>query len=263
LPAQRRTLCPARGAAERIGDVDRVERVVELFVERHEKPNTSDWRETECMLVKEVVGRWVGRRLSQITRAQVHEMLDEIVDRGAPIRANRVFAQFRKMCRWAISRGIIERSPCEGMTAPSPETRRERVLSADEIRFAWGAFDSIGWPVGAIGQLLLLTGTRRDEVSGTKWTELDLGDRVWSLRRHRTKNKRDHQIPLSDAAIRIIERLPHIDGKKGLVFTTTGTTPVSGFSRAKQAIDKTILKAMKEEAAARCLDLEKVSAPDP
>jgi integrase len=253
----------AAAKGERIGDVDRVERVVELFVERHAKPNTSDWRETERMLVKEVVGRWVGRRLSQITRAHVHEMLDEIVDRGAPIRANRVFAQFRKMCRWAISRGIIERSPCEGMTAPSPETRRERVLSADEIRFAWGAFDSIGWPFGAIGQLLLLTGARREEVSGMKWTELDLADRVWSLPRHRTKNKWDHQIPLSDAAIRIIERLPHIDGKKGLVFTTTGTTPVSGFSRAKQAIDKTILKAMKEEAVARCFDLEKVSAPDP
>jgi hypothetical protein len=118
-PAAAKKASRAAAKAERIADVDRVDHVVELFVERYAKPNTSDWRETERMLVKEVVGRWAGRRLPQITRAHVHEMLDEIVDRGAPIRANRVFAQLRKMCRWAISRGIIERSPCEGMAAPS------------------------------------------------------------------------------------------------------------------------------------------------
>ena len=127
--------------AEREAQVDRVEHVVELFIERHAKPKTRDWRETERMLTKEVVSRWSGRRLSQITRAHVNEMLDEIIDRGAPIHANRVFAQLRKMSRWAVSRGIIERSPCEGMTAPSPETRRDRVLSDDEIRLVWQAFE--------------------------------------------------------------------------------------------------------------------------
>jgi integrase len=219
-PAAIKMASRAAAKAERVADVDLVERVVELFVDRHAKPNTSDWRETERMLVKEVVGRWAGRRLSQITRAHIHEMLDEIVDRGAPIRANRVFAQFRKMCRWAISRGIIERSPCEGMTAPSPETRRDRVLSTAEIRLAWRALDSMGWPFGAIGQLLLFTGARRDEVAGMKWNELDLADRVWSLPRDRTKNKRDHQIPLSAATVRIIEHLSHIHSTSATSYPT-------------------------------------------
>jgi integrase len=227
-PAAVKQASRATARTERDSEVDRVTRVVELFVERHAKPNTRDWRETERMLVKEVVGRWAGRRLSQISRARVHEMLDEIVDRRASIRANRVFAQFRKICRWAISRGIIGRSPCEGMTAPSPEIRRDRVLRDEEIRYVWRAFESVGWPFGRIGRLLLLSGARRDEVAGMKWDELDLADRVWSLPRDRTKNKRDHQIPLSAAAVRIIEHLPHIGEKNGVVFTTTGTPcPVS------------------------------------
>ena len=75
----------ARAARE--ADEDRIERVVELFVERYAKPKTKDWRETPAMLNREVVGRWKGRRLSQISRADVHQMLDEIVDRGAPIVA--------------------------------------------------------------------------------------------------------------------------------------------------------------------------------
>jgi integrase len=260
-PAAVKQASKATARAEHAAEVDRVERVVELFVERHAKPKTRDWRETERMLVNEVVSRWKGRRLSQITRAHVHEMLDEIVDRGAPIRANRVFAQFRKMCRWAIARGIIERSPCEGLTAPSVETRRDRVLSDDEIRLAYRAFEVAGWPFGPIGELLLLTGARRDEVAGMKWSELDLDARVWSLPKTRTKNKRDHQIPLSDDAVRIIEGLPRIGfAKDGLVFTVTGRTPVSGFSRAKTMVDGTILETLREEAEARGDDPQKVQA---
>jgi integrase len=260
-PAAVKRASKAATRAERAAEVDRVDRVVNLFVERHAKPKTRDWRETERMLVNEVIGRWKDRRLSQITRAHVHEMLDAIVDRGAPIRANRVFAQFRKMCRWAIARGIIDRNPCEGLTAPSVETRRDRVLSDDEVKLVSDAFQIAGWPFGFVGQLLFLTAARRDEVAGMKWGELDLGARVWTLPAARTKNKRDHQIPLSDAAIRIIEGLPRIgDAKGGFVFSTTGSTPVSGFSRAKTTIDRTILEMLREQAEARGEDPEMVPA---
>jgi len=88
--------------------------------------------------------------------------------------------------------------------AETPE-QRDRVLADDEIRLAWSAFESVGWPFGPIGQFLLLTGARRDEVAGMKWNELDLGARVWSLPKSRTKNKRDHEIPLSDTAVQILD----------------------------------------------------------
>jgi integrase len=240
-PAAAKQASRAAARAERAAETDRVERVVEQFIERHAKAKTRDWRETERILVNEVVSRWKDRRLSQVTRAHVHEMLDTIVDRGAPVRANRVFAQFRKMCRWAISRGIIDRSPCEGITAPSTETRRDRVLNDDEIRLAWNAFESAGWPFGPIGQLLFLTGARKSEVADMRWSELDLAARVWLLPKSRSKNKREHQIPLSEAAARILEGLPRIGSAKGLVFTTTGETPVSGFSRAKATVDRTMM----------------------
>jgi len=189
-------------------------------------------------------------------------MLDEIVDRGAPIRANRVFAQLRKMARWAISRGIVDRSPCEGLTAPSPETKRDRVLSDDEIRLLWRAFEVAGWPFGPIGQLLVLTGARRDEVAGMTWGELDLTGRVWSLPAARTKNKRDHQIPLSEAAVRLIEGLPRIGDARGFVFTVTGKTPVSGFSRFKESVDRTIIETLREDAEERSDDPQQVRPPE-
>jgi integrase len=235
-PAAKRAADRRAALAERNAQADLVERVAAQFVERHAKPNTRDWQKTERMLMAEVVDRWRGKRLSQVSRAHVHEMLDGIADR-APVRANRVFGQFRKMCSWAVSRGVIERSPCEGVSAPTKETRRDRVLSDDEVRLAWRAFDRVGWPFGPIGKLLLLTGARRDEVAGMRWGELDLPHKTWTLPKERTKNNHETSVPLSDAAAQIIAGLPRIEGKDGYVFTTTGKSAVSGFSRAKRAID--------------------------
>jgi integrase len=241
----------AAARAEREADLDLVERVVEQFIERYAKPNTRDWRETRRLLVNEVVSRYGARRLSQITRAHVHEMLDEIVDRGAPVGANRVFAQFRKMCRWALSRGIIDHDPCAGVAAPTTETPRDRVLFDDEVRLAWRAFEIVGWPFGPFAQLLLLTGARRAEVAGMRRAEIDLAARTWTLPATRTKNRREHVVPLSDAAIRIIEGLPRIgNSPSGLVFTTTGATAISGFSHVKAAIDRAILKSLTGEGKA-------------
>jgi integrase len=242
-PAAQKKAVRAAAKAEREADVDRVERVVALFIERYAKPITRDWKETERILTREVRDRWKGRRLSQITRAHVIEMLEEIVDRGSPGAANRIFAHFRKMCRWSVGRGYIERSPCDGLTAPSPERQRDRVLDDAEIKLAWEAFKAVGWPFGHIARLLLLTGARRDEIADMRWDEIDLTGRTLSLPAARTKNKRAHVIPLSGAAMRIIEALPRRGGTQ-FVFTTTGSTPVSGFSAVKKAIDAHIVAAL-------------------
>jgi integrase len=259
-PAGEKTAARTAAKAEH---VDQVERVVNSFVERYAKRETRDWRETQRLLNREIVGPWKGRRLHEIGKADVYALLDKAVDRDAPITARNAFAAFRKMCNWAVSRGIIEKNPCDGVAAPSPPRPRDRVLDDDELRLAWRAFERLGFPFGDVGKILILTGARRDEVAGMRWSEVDLGAKVWTLPKERTKNGREHVIPLSDAAMRIIEGLPRIEGKTGLVFTTTGgRTPVSGFSRAKAAIDAAILEAMKEEAEARGDDPADVEPPE-
>ena len=145
-PAAAKQASRAAAKAEREADVDRVERVIELFIERHAKPKTRDWRETERMLVNEVITRWKGRRLSAITRAHVHDMLDEIIDRGAPVRANRVFATFRKMCQLG-GRAQDRRAPAparawrapsrrDAPRARSPATRRSGSCGAPSTSLA-------------------------------------------------------------------------------------------------------------------------------
>ena len=70
------------------------------------------------------------------------------------------------------------------------------------------------------------------------WTEIDLDKREWLIPGERTKNGHPNCVALSDQAIDIIKALPRIRGKKGFLFTMDGDKPVSGFSRAKGAMDQ-------------------------
>ncbi len=126
-----------------------IESVAEQFIERHcqrvNRPKTA--RETERLLRRNVLPRWRGRSVDSITRRDVLDVLDRVVDAGAPIEANRVLAATRKMFAWAVERDIIAASPCAGVKPPSPEQSRDRVLNDDELRLVWLAADQIGWPL--------------------------------------------------------------------------------------------------------------------
>jgi integrase len=110
----------------------------------------------------------------------------------------------------------------------------------EEIRLVWNAFDTVGWPFGRIAQLCLLTGARRDEIGEALWSEIDLAAKTLTVAKERSKNGIAHEIPLSDAAIRIIEALPRIESRADYVFTVTARAPVAGWSRAKEQIDKAV-----------------------
>jgi integrase len=68
-----------------------------------------------------------------------------------------------------------------------------------------------------------------------EWSELDLDKALWTLPRGRVKNDSGHQVPLSLTAVAIIQKFRRINGSK-FVFTTNGSMPVSGYSKAKKAI---------------------------
>jgi integrase len=270
--AQKKAAREAQKAAN--STADRVENVVDAYVKDYLVKNAKPlWaKEAERLLRVEVVPKFGKKRLGELSGDDIYKLLKEIAAR-APITANRTFAVFRKLCHWAMSRDggrLIRTSPCDGVEKPTPERTRDRVLDDAEVKLAWEAFESIGWPFGPIGKLLLLTGARRAEVASMEWRELDLDAGVWRLPKERTKNTRAHEIPLPAAAVDILKGLPRVEPKRGpdgkvrpaLVFSTTGATAVSGFSGAKEAIDTFIVGRLREQAEVRGGDPDEVAAPD-
>ena len=225
-------------AQARASQPDSIESVAQQFIERHvrrhNRPKTI--RETERALRLHVLPYWRGRSVNSINRRDILDVLDRVVDGGAPIAANRVLAATRKLFNWAVSRDILASSPCAGVKPPSAETARDRVLSDDELRAVWQAADKVGFPFGSIVKLLILTGQRRDEVGRMQWSEIDVDKRLWTLPRERVKTGRPHEVPLSDAALAVLRAVPRFNDSP-LVFTISGTTVFSGYSKCKSRLD--------------------------
>lgn len=220
--------------------LDLVSSVAEAFIERHAKRTTRprSWKETQRILMREVVPTWGGRRLSTITRADTHTLLDPIVDR-APILANRVLGVLKTMSRWARDRGVVGVSPFAELREPAPAKARERTLDEREVCALWTALDAEPYPIGPLTRVLLLTAARRSEVGEMKWSELDLAAKVWRLPSERSKNHRAHEVPLSDAIVDILQQLPRIEASD-LVFTTNGVRPATSFGGTKKRLHRTM-----------------------
>jgi integrase len=189
-----------------------------------------------------------NKPLPDITRKDITGVLAGARDKVAT--ASLLFATLRRMMRWAVNQGDLERSPMEGMDAPAKAPSRDRVLSDDELSLIWRASFNLGYPFGQIIRLLIVTGARREEVTSLDWAELAQGDAIWTLPPSRSKNGVAARQPLSSLAAAELDALAAPRGewpKDGLLFTTTGITPCSGHSKAKARLDGEVARLAAEE----------------
>ena len=212
---------------------DTLAEVAERFLALNAKPGRY-WSEVRRLLGSEDIKDVRKRPLPGIARADIAAAIDNVA-RRSPSAARSLFAALRPLFAWAMERGIIEQSPCVGLRAPPAARARDRVLSEAEIKAFWQATAKMEFPFDPIFRLLLVTGQRRKEVAGARWSEFDLDSQIWTLPPERTKNGRPHILDLSPQALAILECASRCDE---LLFSTTGATPPSGFSKAKARLDE-------------------------
>lgn len=220
-------------AEKHLPNQDAFKEVAADFVRRYAMQQQRRWKETERILNRYIIPNWGDRKIRSISKRDVLDLLDAIVDRGAPVMATATHAVIRKLFYWAVDREIIDVSPCIRVPKPAIPAERDRVLSDGELRAVWLACDAMQWPFGPAIRLMILTGQRENEVGGMRWAELR--DSTWTIPGERTKNGRVQELPLSEVAKGIIDRLPKVDPV--LVFTTTGKKPIAAFNNAKRRID--------------------------
>lgn len=187
-------------------------------------------------LEKDALPRLGRMPMDTIGGGDIRALLDDIVDRGALVHANRMLAYLRRLFNWAVEREIIETSPVARIKPPTKERSRDRTLSSLELAAVWAATNNMSGPFGPFFRMLILTGQRRNEVAGARWEEIDLARGTWTIPAGRAKNGQAHIVHLPEAALVNLTSVQRL-GNSGLVFTTTGSTPISGFSRAKTQLD--------------------------
>jgi integrase len=102
----------------------------------------------------------------------------------------------------------------------------------------------MGYPYGPLLRLLLITGQRKSEVAGARWSECDLDKRLWTIPAERMKANAAHAVPLSDEAMQILDGLPAFRPLHHLFSMTFGAKPVNGFAKAKDRLDKEMAKRL-------------------
>jgi integrase len=192
-----------------------IRKLVDEYIEKYAKPRKRSWKEDERILNKDVVSRWGKRKARDITRRDIILLLDEIVDRGASIQANRTLAAIRKMYSFAMGRGVLDASPCVAIPNPSKENRRDRVFSEEEIKVFWNKLDTAKMEKSTALSLKfqLVTAQRKGEVAGAEWIDFDLKTGVWTIPAEKAKNGLPHRVPLSPLAIKTLTKLKEITGK--------------------------------------------------
>lgn len=189
-----------------------------------------------------------ARQIDEIKRSEINGLLDKIEDKNGPRMAGLTLAYIRRVMNWHAARSDDFRSPIVRGMGRGGATKRNRVLTDDELRACWRA--SIGWehPYSHMLRFVLLTATRRDEPADMVRSEIT--DNVWTIPAARNKGGNDFELPLSQAARAVLAAVPKL-GKKGIVFTTDGDTPLSGFSKFKVTFDGLMLNELRKMAVER------------
>jgi integrase len=222
--------------------------VIDDFMSRHVRNKERPLRSADQIqsafdrLVKPRIGK-IG--VYELRRSHVAEMLDKVEDEAGPVQADRVRAYLRKALSWYAERddefNLNAAFVRVGARANPKERARTRVLSDDELRIVWPLLREAG-TFGALLKTLLLSAQRRDEVANMTWTEIG-PDGIWTIPAVRYKTKKPNHVPLSDAARKVIEAQPRMDGCD-YVFPSRTKTPFSGFGKPKARLDKAVLLHM-------------------
>ena len=205
------------------GNSHNVAALIKDFTERHLRKRRKRPEYAERILQKELAD-WSHRDARTIKPREVIELLDAIVERPAPVMANRVAGLLSQMFRYGIHRQIVETSPVQLLFRPGGTERpRQRALDHQELATLLDNVDEVTKRAKRTGiaiRLILLTAVRRSELTGARWSELDLEAKapVWDIPAERTKTGVGFAVPLTPPAVEQFRRLKRLAGRSLWVF---------------------------------------------
>ena len=193
-------------------------------------------RETERDMRRDLRAWW-HRPVDRIERADVLHLVRRVTDNRSQAAAHHAFSYASHILNWAVEQGTIRHLPVAGLRPSKligPKTMRTRVLHDDEIRSLWITAGTLG-TAGVFVKVLLLTGQRRGEVAGMRWSEIHNG--LWVIPAARHKSKREHTVPLVAEVRALLDSLPrYVSTKTDFVFTLDGKRALRGFDHIRRRL---------------------------
>lgn len=171
------------------------------------------------------------RKLTEITRRELVDLVRAVAAAGKIETAHRVGQRIRQILDHAVDQGDIETHQGADLARvlPSRQPRRMPALKPAELPALLEAIDGYSEPVTRAGLLLLAhTFTRTSELIGARWSEIR-DPETWVIPEDRMKRRLPHVVPLSRQVRTILEDLKAL-GEGSDYFLASGVNPMCGLS---------------------------------
>ena len=182
--------------------------------------------------------------VSAVTRSDVAPCIRAIERKHSTATAAASRRALSAFFAWCIAEGLMgdAANPVDGSHRPADPRPRGRVLSGAELAAIWRVCEDDDY--GRIVRLLILLGSRRQEVGGMRWSEVDVAAGTWTLPKERSKNHREHAIALPAAALGIIELVQRSD--RDHLFGDRASSGFTAWSTAKRELDRRLGGSVKD-----------------
>jgi integrase len=236
-PRATRLAARARAEAERAETQLTLGALVNDWARLHLVGQRPRYKAEAVRAIKYAFEDYLKRPAARLSRADAVNVLDKVVQAGTPAIAGRTLAYARACYGWAQKRGKVPSNPFASLPIQAGVVARERVLTDEELGRVWNAAEVMPEPWGPLFQVLMLTLARREEVAAMRWSELSPDLAIWTIPSARMKRGQAHVVALPRAAQAALGRVTRIK-RQDLIFSTTGKTHVSGFTKSKAALDE-------------------------
>lgn len=163
------------------------------------------------------------RELQDIKKADLLDVLDAVVERGAYVMANKLLTDIKQFYKWAYDRDLVENEPLIRINRKSvggKETERDRYLSESEVIELHNKLKTLNLvpQIKIAIWIMLSTLCRVGEFSRAEWAHIDLIEGTWAIPSENAKNGLSHLIYLSDFAKSQFKILYEITGWSKFVY---------------------------------------------
>jgi integrase len=182
--------------------------------------------------------------IAEISHADIAARLSAITRKHSSHTAAAARRAISALFTWAMQEGWVTANPVIGTRPPLEAKPRDRVLANAELAAIWRACNDDEY--GRIVRLLILLGSRPQEIGGMRWSELDPDLGTWTLPEERSKNHRAHTIDLSAAARAIIKTVPRC--QRDHLFSTRADRGFTLWARNRTALERRLAGAVGTDA---------------
>ncbi|GLP94713.1 tyrosine-type recombinase/integrase [Paraferrimonas sedimenticola] len=176
-------------------------------------------KESIDLLIVPVIGHI---KLNILKKRHVNMMTDACIKRGAGGQAKKALGLFRQICLWAFQRSILSFNPTADINKSrlgGKSSPRERTLKDEEISVVWNTIGNLGLSKQVeIGvKILIATGQRRGEITRCEWSEVRFDSAEWYIPKEKSKNGKEHLVPLSPLVIELFKELKRFSNGSAFV----------------------------------------------